>query len=62
MLFVCHVFWMYTCCVLIPSPVDSFEVLREKIRSACKDAEEKEAAWRIVAAENARQRHVLAEQ
>lgn len=50
------------CCVLIPSPVDSFEVRREKLRSACKDAEEKEEAWRIVAAENARQRHVLEEQ
>ena len=44
------------------SPVDSFEVLREKLGSACRDAEEKEAAWRIVAADNARQRLILEEQ
>lgn len=45
-----------------PSTVDSFEVLRERLRSACRDAEEKEAAWRIIAAENARQRLILEEE
>lgn len=50
---------IFTCDVLFSSPVDSFEELREKLHSVCRDAEEKEAAWRIVAAENARQRLIL---
>ena len=65
--FVCecsyHVYFVCTlvCCALA-FPVHSFEELRDKLRCVCRDAEEKEAAWRIVAADNARQRLILEQQ